>query len=136
MRRTSPAYGSIALASLAAGPTFLVSTGLALAYLQLPRPVAVDPAQIAPLVLLLVPAIAIGFVLSFIPNLIGSSLLRFIGSAFPTVQARPVWIGAGALVGAAVAWSIGAFAGPAYAFGLIFTSACCAAICRLYPYWD
>ncbi len=136
MRRSSPFYGSIALASLAAGPIFLVSTGLASAYLQLPRPVSVDPAQVAPLILLFIPAIIIGFVLSFIPNLIGSSLLRFTGGAFPTARARPVWIGAGALAGTAIAWSIGAFAGPAYAFGLIFTSAGCAAICRLSAYWD
>lgn len=128
--------GSVGLASLAAGPIFVVSTGLAATYLQLPRAMALDPHQIAPTILVFIPAIVVGFILSIIPNLIGSRLLLFTGQAIPATRARPFWIGIGALLGAAIAGSTGAFAEPAYAFGLILTAACCAAICRLSAYWD
>lgn len=128
--------GSVGLASLAAGPIFIVSTGLAAAYLQLPHAIIVDPHQIVPILLFFLPALIVGWLLSVIPNLIGSRLLHFTGGAIPATRARLVWTGAGALIGAAIAGSFGAFAEPAYAFGLIVTSACCAAICRLSAYWD
>lgn len=136
MRRISPLFGPIALASLAAGPIFLVSTGLAAIYLEMPKPVIVEPALIAPGILLFVPAIAIGFILSVVPNMIGNSLLLFTGGAIRAARARPVWIGTGALFGAAIAGETGAFAAPPLAVGLILTSACCAAICRLSACWD
>jgi hypothetical protein len=136
VRHRDPFFGPIALASLAAGPIFVASTGLAVIYLQLPDAMVLDPAQIPLIILLFIPAIAIGFVLSIAPNLIGSLLMLSAGGAFSAARGRPTWIGAGALVGAAIAGSFGAFAEPAYAFGLIFTSACCAAICRLSAHWD
>jgi hypothetical protein len=136
VRRSAPIHGSIALASLAAGPIFLVSTGLAAVYLELPRPVTVDPALFAPFILFFIPAIIFGFILSIIPNLIGSRLLVFIGGAIPAARASPVWIGTGALFGTAIAAETGAFAQPAFAVGLILSSACSAAICRLSAFWD
>lgn len=138
MRRKSASNGSVALASLAAGPIFLVSTALAVLYLRLPHPITADvgPRDIALIVLSFIPAIFFGFLLSIIPNLIGSRLLLGAGGAIPATRARPIWIGAGALFGAAIAAETGTFAEPAYAFGLIFTSASCAAICRLSASWD
>jgi hypothetical protein len=124
------------LATLAAGPIFLVSTGITALYLQLPRPVGVDPALAAPLLLLFVPAVMIGLVLSIIPNLVGSRLLLFIGRVFPAARGYPVWIGTGALYGTALAFETGVFAAPAVAVGLIVTSACCAGLCRLSAFWD
>jgi hypothetical protein len=128
--------GSIGLASLAAGPIFLVSTALAWAWLQLPRPIVVDPAVAVPAIMFFVPSIIVGFILSIIPNLIGSRLLLFTGGAIPAARARPVWVGAGALFGAAIAVETGAFSEPPVAVGLILTSACCAAICRLSVFWE
>ncbi|MEA3010042.1 MAG: hypothetical protein QOJ91_1734 [Sphingomonadales bacterium] len=128
--------GSIGLASLAAGPIFLASTALAYAYLELPRPVIIDPAQILPGMALFIPAVFVGFILSIIPNLIGSYLMQFTGGVFPAARARSLWFAAGALAGAAIAGATGAFAQPPSAFALIFTSACCARICRLSGHWE
>jgi hypothetical protein len=128
--------GSIGLASLAAGPIFLVSTVLAFAYSELPRPLIIDPAQIVAGIALFIPAVIVGFILSIVPNFMGSYLMHFTGKAFPATRAPLLWFGTGALCGAALAWSTGAFDDPAYAFALILTSACCARICRLSAYWE
>ncbi len=128
--------GSVGLASLAAGPIFLVSTELAAAYLQLPRALVLDPHQIVPILLFFFPAAIVGWLLSVLPNFVCSHLLLFTGEAIPAMRARLVWIGAGALLGTAIAGAFGAFAEPAYAFGLILTSACCAAICRRSADWN
>ena len=133
MRRN---LSSVALASIAAGPIFFVSAGLAAAQLALPAPIALEPGEIHFLALAIVPAVLCGFVLSIIPNLIGSRFLRLAGEAFPAARARPAWIGSGLLFGGALAWLLGAFDSPAIAFGLVFTSACCAAICRDSDGWD
>jgi hypothetical protein len=127
---------SIALASVAAGPIFLAATMLAMLYLQLPWAVPVVPAAILQIALLAIPAAIGGFILSILPNMIGSSLMLVVGRAFPATRAPAAWVATGALLGAALAWLTGAFAAPAYAFGLILTSACCAAICRHSASWD
>ena len=132
-RTSSP---SIALASLAAGPIFLISTAAAALYLQLPRPVVVDPWEAAQFALMAIPAAMVGFLLSGLPNLIGSRLLVRAGTFYPWARAPLAWSATGALLGGALAGLTGAFAEPAYAFGLIVTSACCAAICRLSVCWD
>jgi hypothetical protein len=138
MRRGTPPTGSVALASFAAGPIFLVSTALAALYLELPRPVplALRYEEIALVFMAFIPAIFIGFLLSFVPNFLGSRLLLFTGGALPAARGRVVWTGTGALLGAAIACLTGAITEPAFGFGLIATSACCAAICRLSAYWD
>lgn len=135
MHRGSP---SIIPASLAAGPIFLVSTALAFFYQQLPHPMSITatPFGAAGIALMLVPTIIAGFILSMLPNLLGSRLMFFTGIALPETRARPIWVGAGALMGAAIAWPTGAFDSPAVAFGLIATSACCAALCRQSACWD
>lgn len=135
MRRSS---SSLALPSLAAGPIFLVSTALAALYLELPRPVPVDlgRAGIALIVLSFIPAIFLGCLLSILPILAGSRLLLFVGTAFPATRAWAVWIGSGALFGALFAGSMTGFTAPPFDFGLIATSACCAAICRHSACWD
>lgn len=135
MRRSS---SSPALASLSAGPVFLVSTALAAVYLQLPRPVpvALGFGEIVLIVLAFIPAILFGLALSLLPIMLGSRLLLSAGEAFPAARARLVWIGTGALAGVALAWSMTGFAAPALDFGLISTSACCAGICRLSACWD
>jgi hypothetical protein len=138
MSRKSPAKSSAALASLAAGPIFVVSTALAMLYLELPRSidVAVDPLQIAPALLMFLPAVVAGFILSIIPNMLGSRLLHFTGGAFPAARSYPVWFGTGAFFGTLIVWATSGFAVPPFAFGIITTSACCAGICRHSVSWD
>ena len=127
-----PFRAPVALASLAAGPIFVVSTALAALYLQLPRPedVTVGPAQIVWLILVPIPVVLVGFVLSIIPNMIGTAFLLLAGFEFPAARTRAAWIGTGLLFGTAIAWETTGFDEPAAAFGLLSTSACCAAICR------
>ncbi|HEX8571118.1 MAG TPA: hypothetical protein VF759_00035 [Allosphingosinicella sp.] len=134
MPRTSPP--SIALASLAAGPIFLASTAAASLYLRLPRPVVVEPWQAASFVLMAMPAVIVGFLLSVLPNMIGSRLMVRAGAALPWARAPVAWAASGALMGGGLVGLTGAFSEPAAAFGLIATSACCAAICRLSVCWD
>jgi hypothetical protein len=126
----------LALASLAAGPIFLFATGLAALYLQLPRPVVLEPGEVIAFAALAAPAALVGFVLSLLPNLVGRYLLIRAGGALPQMRRRAVWIATGALHGAALAWGTGAFAQPPYAFGLILTSAACAGICRKSACWE
>jgi hypothetical protein len=127
---------SIALACLAAGPIFLVSTGLATLYFQLPRPILLTPEIIGPFVMTLIPSVVIGFLLSVLPNWGGSRLLLYTGELLPAARSWPAWLGGGLFFGAVIAWVVGAFSQPPAAFGLIFTSACCAAICRHSAAWD
>jgi hypothetical protein len=133
-----PIKAPVILASLAAGPIFVVATALAAAYLQLPRALdaTVDPHGIAALILLPIPVVLFGFILSFVPNLIGTALLLLAGFEFPTARTRAAWIATGALFGTGIAWQTTGFEVPAAAFGLISTSACCAAICRKSALWD
>ncbi|HYI39478.1 MAG TPA: hypothetical protein VE053_04080 [Allosphingosinicella sp.] len=93
--------------------------------------VTVDSAQIALLLLVPVPVVLAGFILSIVPNMIGTAFLLLAGFQFPAARKRAVWIGTGALFGTAIAWATIGLDEPAAAFGLISTSACCAAICRL-----
>ncbi|HYJ82253.1 MAG TPA: hypothetical protein VEW26_05340 [Allosphingosinicella sp.] len=127
---------SIVLACLAAGPIFMVSTALAALYLQLPRPLVV-PIDIAGVfAMMFIPSVVVGFLLSFFPNWGGSRLLLYIGELLPESRPWPVWVGSGALLGAVIVGVTGAFSQPAGAFGLVVTSACCAAICRHSAAWD
>ena len=128
--------GSAALASLAAGPIFAVSTAAAALYMHMPRPIEVEPAYVAPVLMMIVPIVAIGFVLSILLNLLGSRMLYFTGVLLPKTRAPAVWIGAGAAFGTFIAWQTTGFAEPAVAFGLVTTSACCGAICRYSAFWD
>lgn len=127
---------SIILPCVAAGPLFLVSTALAAFYLQLPEPLVV-PLDVAGLfVMILVPSVIVGSLLSFVPNWIGSRLLLLIGEILPASRSRLVWLGAGILLGSLIAWLASAFDSPPIAFGLIATSACSAAISRHSACWD
>jgi energy-coupling factor transporter transmembrane protein EcfT len=127
---------SIVLACVAAGPVFMVSTALAALYLQLPKPLHVPIDIAGAFVMMLIPSVVIGFILSFLPNWGGSRLLFYIGELFPAARPWPVWLGGGALLGAIIVGAVGAFSQPAAAFGLVFTSASCAAICRHSAAWD
>jgi len=127
---------SAALASLAAGPIFAVSTVSAAFHLELPKAIEVDPAHIAPLLMLIVPVVLVGFVLSIVPNMVASRLLYLTGVLYPKARAPFIWVAAGAALGTLVAWLFTDFAEPSFSFGLITTSACCAAICRHSAFWD
>lgn len=133
-----PFRAPLFMASLAAGPIFVVSTTLAALYLQLPRvvDVTVGPAQIGWLILVPVLVIPFGFALAIVPNAVGVCLLLLAGFEFPAARTRIAWIGTGMLFGALIAWATTGFDEPAIAFGLISTSAFCAAICRRSARWD
>jgi len=127
---------SIVLACIAAGPIFMVSTALAAFYLQLPGPLVV-PIDIAGIFLMmLIPSVVIGFILSFVPNWGGSRLLLYTGDILPAARSWTAWLGGGICLGALIAWEVGGFSQPPVAFGLVFTSACCAALCRHSAAWD
>ena len=128
----SRAFPAPLTASLAAGPIFVVSTGLADSWVRSPASLAsaIDPGQAAASVITSVPAILFGFLLSFIPNLFGTGFMLILGFEFPSARKRAAWMATGALFGTAIAWLATRLEEPAVALGLIATSTCCAAICR------
>jgi hypothetical protein len=125
----------VLLASLAAGPVFLISNVLARAYLELPRPVPVAAETLIQLLAALLIALAIGFFLALIPNIVGTGLMKLLGARWHGARAPACWVVAGAASGAALAQLSGAFSqGPDLAFALVATSVICARISRAFAY--
>lgn len=126
----NPSRSGLALAALSAGPIFLGATTAAALYLELPGPLVVTAGDVGLFLLLCVPALFVGTLLAVIPLLLGTAFMSFLGSVAAPARSPEAWTAAGVLAGAGIALLFDAFADPPYAFGLILTSAACAAMCR------
>lgn len=124
-------------ASTAAGPVFLLSyIGLAVLTI-IPGPIPADPEFVIALVFALVPAVIVGFLLSFVPNAMGAYLLSFAGESSETARDPVVWMGVGGILGFGIAVLFGAFESSTEAtLALILTSIVCAGICRARTRWE
>jgi hypothetical protein len=112
------AHGMV-LACLVAGPVFVISAAAAGAYLTLPRPIRIEPRDLASLALLLLPV------------LIGATAMRALAERIEVARAPITWAAVGALCGAGLAWwSEVTTEQPELAFALIVTSTLCARLCR------
>ncbi len=132
----SPGYAAI-IASTAAGPLFLLSLTGAMLYLQLPEPIPVDPNALLGIGAALVPAFVVGFLLAFLPNLLGASLMATLAELHEGARTPFAWTAAGALAGTGIAAAFTDFSGDwSSAFALILTSAVCARICRAKLDWE
>jgi len=141
MARATVRFGGVAMASLAAGPLFLLGAVISIPIQDpaaaIPIDIALDPASIGLIVLELPVAFVLlmmfGGVIAVLPNLIGNAALTWLGDRNPGTQLPAFW----ALVGAT------AFAAPVaalnwtwdeapsgYLVPFVFTGACCALICR------
>lgn len=124
------------LASAVAGPLFAALLGLAAVYLQLPRPITIDPAVAGIAVLIAFPALFVGFALAFVPTLIGSMMLSAIADRDEHFRLPELWMVVGGLAGTGLAWLAGLRGGePAIIFALVATSAICAGLCRCQFDW-
>ena len=130
----------IFIASLAAGPLFLLWSALAAIYRTVPKPVPLDfgPGEVAAALFLLFPAAVLGLFLSILPNFLGTLALTRLGEICRPARARVLWTGTGALIGCAGAACMGWLAEPfaTAGFALIATAATCASICRRRAAWD
>lgn len=99
-RRNGSPLAAALLASAVAGPLFVALFGAAAAYLQLPRPITIDPAAIA-IVLIVMPALFVGFALAFVPTLIGSMALGALADRGEVFRLPEIWMIAGAFWGSA-----------------------------------
>lgn len=122
----------VPLATVAAGPAFLIGMGLG----QLGAtadPVTVGPAALG-LPLLLFPAIVVGAVLSILPILIGGYAMAWIGQQNAALRLAPAW----ALAGALTAGLLGLWfeIDPDTMIALGATGAICALVCRRYVRWE
>jgi len=132
----TPGYAAI-IASTAAGPLFLLSLTGATLYLRMPEPIPVDPSALLGIAAMLVPAFVIGFVLAFVPNLLGASAMATLAERRDAARAPFAWTAAGALAGTGIAALFADFNDDrSVAFALILTSAACARICRAQLHWE
>ncbi len=129
--------GGVGAASLLAGPVFVTSCALASLYLELPRPIVVSANQLGLFLILLIPAVAVGFLIAFVPVAIGAALLFRLGRQFEVLRAPIAWTLVGAAIGIALVAALeldGAW--REIGFGLVATCAICATICRRRIVWD
>ena len=141
MRVTGPCLFAALPASATAGPIFLLSLSAIHAYSQLPEPIPFD-GNAALLLLfsflvMLVPTIMVGFVLSFLPNALCTHILTLAGESSETAREPVLWMGIGGLLGLGIAILFGAFeASIAVTLALMTTSIACAGICRSRTCWE
>ena len=118
----------IVLASVLAGPVFLLTAGLADLYLRIPAPIVVDAQSVWLLIGLCVPATVFGTIVAAPINGIGALAMMALGGGWPPARTRTAWALAGGLTGGALVWL---FAPAAHVgFALIATSTFCAWLSR------
>jgi hypothetical protein len=133
----SPVFAAFA-ASAAAGPLFLALCACAYLYGQLPHPITVAAADFGMFAALMAPAFIVGFIIAFVPNLLGSAVMATIGESADWGRSPVAWSLAGGFAGAGLAllfYPRDAEAWPGI-FALVLTSAICARICRAFMAWE
>ena len=129
--------GSILYACLIAGPVFLTSLVSASLYLKLPQPIVVSAGEFGAFVVLILPALIVGFLLALIPVTIGTAALFTLGEQNAAFRLPGVWTAVGAAIGIALVILL-QLAGPwrEAGFALVVTSAVCARVARNYVNWE
>lgn len=121
-------------AALIAGPCFVLSTSAAVLYGRIPEPIIITPGEFFGLLFLMIPASLVGFILGFLPSLLGSVIMGWLARHIPALRLAPIWT----LVGGALA-GIPYFMEPedaSFGFAFVVTGAICATICRRHWRWD
>ena len=132
----SPFYNAI-VPSASAGPVFLLSLSAAGAYSLIPQPIEIRPEYLLALAAALLPALVVGFLLSYLLNAIGAYLLSLAGEMSEAAREPEIWIGIGAAAGLLLAMLFGAFPDSGVAtFALVSTAAVCAGLCRAQTRWE
>ena len=133
-------WPSVLLASVSAGPLFLLGNGIGtlIADPAAPVPIYLEWQTGFALPILAMVAALFGAFIAFLPNLIGAALMTSIGNRHEAARLPLIWMLAGATAGAVPMAASGAGTSgmqPAYLIALTFTGACCALICRCRIEW-
>ena len=140
----SPVFAAFA-ASIAAGPLFLAFSAGAFLYLQIPHTITFVAEDLGIFMVMMLPATFVGFILAFVPNLLGSAVMATIGDSAEWGRSPLAWTLAGGLAGMALVLLFAPREAPfagfdqeggAGAFALIATSAICARICHRQFDWE
>jgi hypothetical protein len=114
---------AVAIASLFAGPIFVLFLTVATLYLQMPAPVPIDLSGFAMMPLALSLAAIVGFLPAFALNLAFASLMSLLARIGGPARSRAFWLAAGAGAGGLLVLLSGAGGGAAAA--LVATGAAC-----------
>ncbi|HEY5711867.1 MAG TPA: hypothetical protein VIT38_08225 [Allosphingosinicella sp.] len=137
-RRNSGAAALIA--SVLAGPIFVLTFALSLYVRQIPDPILLPDLNFQFLslaLIVIIPMVMVGFMVSLFPNLIGAAVMTEFANHHEAAQSPLVWIVAGAAVGTGIAW-LGYYQelDPLNFFPPIATSAACAGLCWHFMGWS
>ena len=146
MTRAATSFVSVMQATLAAGPLFVLGAAISFPIgnpaAAIPVDIDLGGTSIAMMLTGLPVALALLMVFSgmiaVLPNLIGTTVMTWLGDRKPDAQLPVVWALAGAIAFAA---PIAALSGewgeewPAHLVPFVFTGACCALICRRGVSW-
>ncbi|UIJ43681.1 hypothetical protein LZK98_11320 [Sphingomonas cannabina] len=127
-------FTGCAIATIAAGPVFVASVGVAVLALS-PGPIAIT-SELTFALMILLPAIVIGAIIAAIPVTVGAMAMGWLGDRNPAFQLPIMW----ALAGAATAggWTPFVSLGPdeePFKLALAMTGAISALICRHWLVW-
>ena len=117
----------IGLASLIAGPVFLLSALLAELYGRIPAPIVIRQGEVFAALILCLPAAGVGLIIALPANAIGTAVMVALSKRFPPARTRGAWALVGGGAGGVGAWMIEP--PSSVAFALVFTSALCASLC-------
>lgn len=141
MIRSKYSLASIVLASLAAGPVFLLGLAASAWAATAASPVPI-PADLGfgtfGVVVVTIPAIVVGFVLAIVPNILGATVMTRLGRRNVAMRLPIAWALAGGLA-TGLPFELLSIA-PAGddrigVFAFVFTGTCCALICRRRAEW-
>ncbi|MES2451207.1 MAG: hypothetical protein V4610_11635 [Pseudomonadota bacterium] len=140
MARASINWSSITLASVAAGPLFLLGLCLGTWADDPGKQLAIDldGAAITGIPMLALVAAFFGTILTLPLNLLGASLMTWLGNRNDAARLPVMWAMAGALTCALSVAATGAGPASGHATSLVaftFTGACCALVCRRRMQW-
>lgn len=121
------AFRGASRAILTAGPLCVALSLAAMAYMELPDAIDLEPAALLGIPVVLLFALIFGPFVACFPIAAGTFLMHHLADRFDILSARPAWAAAGLLAGTAFVWATGLFAtSGAVSFALIATSGVCA----------
>jgi hypothetical protein len=137
MKRVGTTLGAALLGSSPAGPLFVTVLTAEMLYATLPDPLVIEAGGIVFFVIALFVSLIPGFLLAFVPNLLGAALMGRAGEVSETARTPLAWVAAGTGAGTMLAALFTGFSdGAPAAVALIVTSAGCARLCRSQIDWE
>jgi hypothetical protein len=126
------------IATLAAGPVFLLSLGFAPLALDAPRPIALPltAAEGAVMLPIMAASIVLGSMLSVMPVWLGGTAMGWIAARNPGLAHPASWALVGGATTAAAAMALDFAPSTPIGFALISTGAICALIVRYGTRWS